>query len=375
MRSLESAIVSEEELSDSRIEWKLPAPAKLHIQFGPSHGNDLPGYRLRQARILSRCSETGAYYYVWLDESETLSFEKELADLAPGRYMVRVMLIPPEQQKPDDAPTLRPFYHIVDLDLTAGEEKTLAMDYFPFEPDAWRGNATATITVQHFNGQPAAGIPFTLSYMDAHYDGVTALKGTLDATGQFQLKDVAPGPDGPEFFLEVGDRWARSMQMTETGDQDFSFTLAPQVGDLVPDVPLLDLATGQPMSLRSLRGDVVYLEFWATWCGPCQKPMAELNEVARENAKTWAGRVHIVAASIDDRPDVVRSYIDQRDWTHVRHLWAGDGPEGAFESKAVHVFGLRGVPTAMLIDAEGRIVWRGFPRDVDVETQIRGLLE
>lgn len=375
MRSFESATLSEEDLSDNHIEWQLPAPAKLHIRFGASDENDLPSYRSRRAQVLLRHSETGSYYTVWLEQSETLGFEKVLTDLAPGQYMVRIVLTPPEQETPEDATALRPFYHVLDVDLKAGQEETLALGYVPFEPDTWRGGATATVTVQRFDGQPAAGEPFTVGHIASHYGGVTVLKGTLDDKGQFQLKDVAPGPNGPEFFLEVGDRWVRGMQMTEAGDQAFSFTLGPQVGDHVPEAPLLDLMTGQPVSLDSFRRDVVYLEFWATWCGPCQRPMAELNEIAKRQAKAWAGRVHLLAASIDDRPDVVRSYIEQRGWTHVRHLWAGDDSNRSFESTAAETFGLRSVPTAMLIDAEGRIVWRGHPRDAEVGTQIRGLLQ
>lgn len=375
MRWLESLTISEEELSDNHVEWELPAPAKLHIQFDASDGNDLPAYRLRRAQLLSRSSETGTYYTVWLDESETLNFDEELADLAPGKYMVRVTLTPPQQQMPGDAAALRPFYHVVDMDLAAGENKTLALGYVPFQPDTWRGNATATVAVQRFDGRPAAGEPITLSHVCAHYGGVTVLEGTLDATGRFQLKNVVPGPDGPEFFLEVRDRWARSMQMTETGDQTFSFKLGPQVGDTVPGAPLTDLATNQPVSLDSFRGDVVYLEFWATWCGPCQRPMAELNEIARQQAKAWAGRVHLLAASIDDHPETVRSYVKQHGWTHIRHLWAGDESNVSFESKVVETFGLRSVPTAMLINANGRIVWRGHPKDAVVETQIRELLQ
>ncbi len=370
MRSLESETFDANALKDKHIEWRLPEPARLKLQFDLSDVNDPPIYSRSQAQVISYAPKVARYYTVWMEEYEKSSFEASLADLTPGPHMVRVMLLPPGQEEAD-TPI---FSDRVDVNLAPGEEKTLVFRYAPFEPNAWRGDATANITIRRFDGQPAADEPFTLHYMAPHYGTVSVLHGTLDAEGQFQLRGVATGPDGPEFFLEVGDRWGRGMQMTEAGDQAFSFTLGPQVGDLVPKAPLTDLTTNQPVSLDSFRGDVIYLEFWATWCGPCQQPMAELNELARQQAKAWAGRVHILAASIDDRPEIVRSYVEQRGWTHVRHLWAGDG-EREFESKTVQMFGLRGVPTAMLIDAEGRIVWRGFPRDVDVKTQIRGLLQ
>ncbi len=42
------------------------------------------------------------------------------------------------------------------------------------------------------------------------------------------------------------------------------------------------------------------LDFWATWCGPCQKPMAHNQEMLEKNKEQWKDRVRIVAISVDD---------------------------------------------------------------------------
>ncbi len=377
MLSLESKIITDDELADRHIEWQLPAPATLHLQFDLSDVQELPAYRHSRAQVSSCIPEVGKYYTVWLRESETLSFDASIRGLIPGRHRVRVMLLPPEDQgdEGNGGSDGRVFRETAVLNLTPGQDKTLVLEYTPFEPNAWHGHDTLTVTLNRYAGRPANGAPFKLDYVDPHYGSVIVLEGKLDNEGRFRLHNVRPGPDGPEFFLSVDDRWARRIRMTQPGSQEFEFTLAPQVGDRIPDVELLDLATGRPLSLRSLQGNIIYLEFWATWCGPCKVPMAHLNKVARKQREAWKGRVHILAASIDSRSEIVTRYAEQRGWTHVRHCWAGDETGEAFDSKAARAFGLRGVPTALLIDPQGRIVWKGHPRSADCESQINVLLK
>lgn len=73
--------------------------------------------------------------------------------------------------------------------------------------------------------------------------------------------------------------------------------------------------------------------------------------------------------------DVAYSYAKRCGWTHVRHFWTGDSDNRGFESPAARRFGVGGVPTAFLIDPQGKIIWRGHPKDHNCETQIDGLLQ
>lgn len=377
MRVIETGVISADELADGRIEWQLPAPAKLRVRFSyPADGNH-PRYDYSRVWIATHVPEMARHYTVWLQKQyDNLAVDVTLDDLSPNDYMLQLALMPPDydgDNRPGDA--TRRFWDRVDFSLSAGEEKTIDFaDYVPFDADSWKGSETMTATVKNYDGKPAARRSYMLTYSVPHYYGAVIEGGYLDAAGRFQLKGVRPGPNGPVFYLKVGDEWLGRMQMTESGSQSFEFTLAPQAGDRVPDVTLVDAQTGTPLSLRSLRGKTIYLEFWATRREPSKTSMAKLNAAARMRRNDWAGRVEALAVSIDASKDVAHSYAKRRRWTHVRHFWTGDGKRTGYDSPAAKQFAVDGVPTAILIDPQGVIVWRGHPKDQDCEAQIDALL-
>lgn len=102
---------------------------------------------------------------------------------------------------------------------------------------------------------------------------------------------------------------------------------------------------GDTVTLASLRGKVVLLNFWATWCPPCRVEMPWFERLARERA---ADGFVVVGASMDrGTPDVLRWFVDEKRITY---------PVGVASNAMARAYGgNRGLPTSFLIDRQGRI--------------------
>ena len=132
-------------------------------------------------------------------------------------------------------------------------------------------------------------------------------------------------------------------------------------GMAAPEIEFTTLVGEKKMKLSDLRGKVVVLDFWATWCGACQRPMADLQKI-REGHLDWQDRVVIVPVSIDDTMDIVRKHVEKRGWTNTFNAWAGSGGSRSVPAKA---FRVTAVPTIYIIDPQDKILWAGHSEVVE----------
>lgn len=105
---------------------------------------------------------------------------------------------------------------------------------------------------------------------------------------------------------------------------------------------------GRPLSMADLRGRVVLIEFWATWCAPCLSDIPWIKE-ARE---AYGARFEAVGISLDviDRASFV-SWLRRHD-VSWRQVYDGRG----WSSPAVAPFHLDGIPFNVLVGADGRVI-------------------
>jgi thiol-disulfide isomerase/thioredoxin len=248
----------------------------------------------------------------------------------------------------------------------------------PFDPNAFRGKRTAVVRILTANGTPAKGRQVEVGYYDGHYGSLVVFSGLVPSSGEITLKGVTDrvtfAPDR-SYSVTVDNKPLGHFGFTKGPTEVFEFRLTPQAGDMAPDVELHKLATGKVTRLSELRGKIVCLEFWATWCGPCQPAMAKLSKLSQEQAAAWKDRVVLLPVSIDANRERVTSHVTQRGWERLEHHWAGAETKRDWDTPAARAFVVSGVPEAILIGRDGRILWRGHPADNSVGQDLRSRIE
>ena len=140
-------------------------------------------------------------------------------------------------------------------------------------------------------------------------------------------------------------------------------------GTEAANVTMINLKTGRELKLSELKGKVVYIDCWATWCGPCQAPLEHLNKVAGEMEEEWRDKVAVIAISVDKTRAKPTAHVTRKGWNNVQHYWLGEEEE-RFRKE----YRLRGIPRAWLIDQAGRIVLTDHPGDIDLKREVAALL-
>lgn len=123
---------------------------------------------------------------------------------------------------------------------------------------------------------------------------------------------------------------------------------AIQPGATVPDIALQDF-NGNVIKLSSLRGQVVLLDFWASWCGPCRKENPNVVK-AYETYKDKGFTIYSVSLDTDKNKWIAGIKKDQLMWpNHVSDL-------KGWQSSVCDVYGVRAIPQSFLLDKEGKVI-------------------
>lgn len=147
-------------------------------------------------------------------------------------------------------------------------------------------------------------------------------------------------------------------------------------GNPAPDFTANDLLTGKPFSLSSLKGKVVLLDFWASWCVPCRKSNPHVKALYDKYSKKGFDVVYV--ASDDSNPNAALKAIEQDGIKRYHHLLSGlkqlkdangkmigyDKSQDIGEKYAIHF-----LPTKYLIDRDGNII--GKVEDEQLDTKLK----
>jgi thiol-disulfide isomerase/thioredoxin len=143
---------------------------------------------------------------------------------------------------------------------------------------------------------------------------------------------------------------------------------AAEVGRPAPAFSASSLDGNGNLSLAQFKGKVVYLDFWASWCGPCKASLPMLEELRKELP---ADEFQILAVNVDKDAARARAFLAR----HAIGYPSASDPEGRVPA----AYGLETMPSSYLIDRQGvlRQVHEGFePEDMAaIRASIRAALE
>jgi cytochrome c biogenesis protein CcmG/thiol:disulfide interchange protein DsbE len=136
----------------------------------------------------------------------------------------------------------------------------------------------------------------------------------------------------------------------------------PAVGHPAPDF-VLDTLDDQVFALSDTAGTPVVLNFWATWCGPCQRELPALQGAA----KRYDGDVLIVGVDQGEPATTVQQYVDELGLTFTIPM----DSDGAVGSR----YNVRGLPTTFFIDSNGVIqeIWSGEMNAITLAEKIQSI--
>jgi thiol-disulfide isomerase/thioredoxin len=144
-----------------------------------------------------------------------------------------------------------------------------------------------------------------------------------------------------------------------------SFLIAGEakVGDVAPEFggkKFFNAPAQSSPTLSSLKGRVVMLDFWATWCGPCVASIPHVIELHEKYHKKGL----VVIAHTDNSSQNLEAFIKEKKIPYI--ISVGDNIGDAY--------GVDGIPAVFLVDPDGKIAWSGHPARLE-EATIEALLK
>ena len=131
------------------------------------------------------------------------------------------------------------------------------------------------------------------------------------------------------------------------------FSGGEKAPEKAPDFSLQSL-DGETVTLSELRGNVVVIDFWATWCSPCLKSLPSLHALVGRHQDRG---VALLLVSLDRTAKRSRDYLVGNGYPTENVLW-----ESKAASRAVkELFGVVGIPRTLIIDRDGFIQYSGHP--------------
>jgi len=132
-------------------------------------------------------------------------------------------------------------------------------------------------------------------------------------------------------------------------------------GSQAPDFVATSLSDSKPVKISSLKGKVVLIDFWATWCGPCKEGLPHTEALYKD----FKGKGLEVMAVSDEEPGTIKDFFTKSGYSMPVFQDAGRNGNSAYKIVAI--------PTTVIIDRDGKLA--GFFVGLHDDGEIRAKLK
>jgi thiol-disulfide isomerase/thioredoxin len=168
---------------------------------------------------------------------------------------------------------------------------------------------------------------------------------------------------------EVRQRFQEFLKYASREDVDYAraqrFVERPELAraKMAPNFRLTTL-DGRTLTLESLTGKVVLIDFWATWCGPCREALPHIRQIA----KKFDGQPFtVLSVSLDSDEAKWKEFVGKNGMTWMQYR------DGSFEGRICKQFGVTAIPATFTIDADG-VLEDQHVGDANIEGKLKKLI-
>jgi thiol-disulfide isomerase/thioredoxin len=201
-------------------------------------------------------------------------------------------------------------------------------------------------------GSPAAKTGISTGLVIHAINGVAATGKSVE-----EIVRLLRGPLGSMVDIEFIDRDAKKtnkVELERVSIAALQAANAAKIGDPAAPLKITEWVKGGPVDL-SKRDKIYVVEFWATWCGPCRTSIPHLTELQKKFASKDVVFVGISA----EKPSVVKPFVEKMG-DRMDYVVACDD-ERQTNSGYMEAYGRNGIPSAFIVDRQGKVAWAGHP--------------